>query len=177
MPRLVLVTGIMAAGKSTVAQLLAERLAPRSVHLRGDVFRRMIVNGRAEMGRELDAEALGQLRLRYALAVAAAGAYLDAGFDVVHQDIVIGPELAHVARAYAGRPLHVVVLCPSPAVVAAREAGRAKVGYRGVSVDDLDRPLRADTPRLGLWVDSSAMSAPETADYVLANLASARLPG
>jgi dephospho-CoA kinase len=39
MPRLILVTGIMAAGKSTVAQLLAERLAPQSVHLRGDVFR------------------------------------------------------------------------------------------------------------------------------------------
>src|ERR1700691_5532895 len=36
------VTGIQAAGKSTVAQLLAQQL-PRSVHLRGDTFRRMIV--------------------------------------------------------------------------------------------------------------------------------------
>ena len=35
----VLITGIQAAGKSTVAQELAERL-PRSVHVRGDVFRR-----------------------------------------------------------------------------------------------------------------------------------------
>jgi hypothetical protein len=38
----VVVTGVMAAGKSTVAQLLAERL-PRSAHVRGDAFRRMIV--------------------------------------------------------------------------------------------------------------------------------------
>ena len=45
-PQLILITGIMAAGKSTVAQHLAERL-PNSVHLRGDVFRRMMVNGRA----------------------------------------------------------------------------------------------------------------------------------
>ena len=43
----IVITGIMAAGKSTVAQILAERL-PRSVHVRGDVFRRMIISGRAE---------------------------------------------------------------------------------------------------------------------------------
>ncbi|MFI4875099.1 MAG: DUF1559 domain-containing protein, partial [Blastopirellula sp. JB062] len=58
-------TGIMAAGKSTVAQRLAERLPldqfPRSVHLRGDLFRRLIVNGRADLGVELTDEALAQL--------------------------------------------------------------------------------------------------------------------
>ncbi len=35
-------TGVMSAGKSTVAQLLAE-LFPKAAHVRGDVFRRMIV--------------------------------------------------------------------------------------------------------------------------------------
>ena len=44
-PQVILITGNMAAGKSSVAQSLAERL-PKSVHLRGDVFRRMIVSGR-----------------------------------------------------------------------------------------------------------------------------------
>jgi predicted kinase len=39
------VTGVMAAGKSTVADLLARRFA-RGAHLRGDVFRKMIVTGR-----------------------------------------------------------------------------------------------------------------------------------
>ena len=43
----VLITGVMAAGTSTVAQVLAERL-PRAAHVRGDVFRRMPVSGRAE---------------------------------------------------------------------------------------------------------------------------------
>lgn len=48
-PRAVfLLTGIMASGKSTVAQLLAERL-PRAAHVRGDAFRRMIVTGRRDM--------------------------------------------------------------------------------------------------------------------------------
>ena len=59
-PRVILITGIMAAGKSTVAQHLAERL-PRSVHLRGDVFRRMIVGGRAEMAAAQLWGAAGQL--------------------------------------------------------------------------------------------------------------------
>ena len=45
----ILITGIQAAGKSTVAQALAESL-PNSVHVRGDLFRRMIVNGRVDMG-------------------------------------------------------------------------------------------------------------------------------
>jgi hypothetical protein len=86
------VTGIQAAGKSTVAQALAERLE-KSVHLRGDLFRRMVVNGRADMGpADPPAEALRQLRLRYALAAAAADGYAEAGFDVVYQDIILGPD-------------------------------------------------------------------------------------
>jgi dephospho-CoA kinase len=39
------ITGVMAAGKSTVADLLARRF-DRGVHVRGDVFRKMIVTGR-----------------------------------------------------------------------------------------------------------------------------------
>src|SRR5262245_29310698 len=66
LPRIILITGNMASGKSSVAQALAERL-PKSVHLRGDLFRRMIVNGQAEMGFTLSAEAERQLFLRYQL--------------------------------------------------------------------------------------------------------------
>lgn len=175
-PRLILITGIMAAGKSTVAQHLAERL-PHSVHLRGDVFRRMMVNGRAEMTRELSAAAAEQLRLRYRLAAAAADLYLQAKFSVVYQDIILGPHLTEVVQYYQSHPLHVVVLCPTPAVVAAREAGRRKVGYRGITVADLDRVLREETPQLGLWLDSSTFTVSETVDYILANLSAAIVSG
>ena len=68
----ILITGIQAAGKASVAQAVAERL-DRSVHLRGDAFRRMIVNGRASMGpADPPDEAVRQLRLRYRLAAQAA---------------------------------------------------------------------------------------------------------
>ena len=157
-----------------MAQHLAEQLT-RSVHLRGDVFRRMIVAGRAEMSAPLSAAAIEQLQLRYRLAAMAAEIYLGAGFSVVYQDIVLGAALAELVQQLRRHPLHVVVLCPTPEAVAAREAGRSKKGYRGVSVQDLDRALRTETPRLGLWVDSSALTVAETVDQILANLDAARV--
>ena len=61
-----LVTGVMASGKSTVAQLLASRME-KGVHLRGDVFRRMMLSGCAEMSAHPSDEALRQLHMRYRL--------------------------------------------------------------------------------------------------------------
>ncbi len=170
----ILITGIMAAGKSTVAQALAERL-PRSVHLRGDLFRRMIVGGRAEMGFPLSDEAERQLDLRYRLAATTAGLYHTAGFTVVYQDIIIGRGLTRVLPLWRDLPLSLVVLCPDAATVAAREAGRAKQGYGDLAVADFDRVLRTETPRVGLWVDSSDLSVDQTVDYILAHLPAARL--
>jgi len=170
----ILVTGIMAAGKSTVAQALAERL-PRSVHLRGDLFRRMIVNGRAEMGFPLSAEAERQLTLRYQLAATTAAAYCRAGFTVVYQDIIIGRGLTAVLSFYRALPLSLVVLCPNAETVAAREAARSKTGYGDLAVADFDRVLRTETPRLGLWVDSSDLNVEQTVDAILAHLPAARI--
>jgi predicted kinase len=163
----VLISGIMAAGKSTVAESLARRL-PRSVHLRGDVFRRMIVGGRAEMTAQPSPEAWRQLRLRYDLAAAAADRYAAAGFTVILQDVVLGADLPAMVERIRHRPLAVVVLAPRAEVVAARERDRDKQGYGDWPVADLDAELRADTPRIGLWLDSSAQTPAETVDEILA---------
>lgn len=176
-PRTILLTGLMAAGKSSVAQALAERI-PRSVHLRGDAFRRMIVNGRAEMGFELSSEAREQLLLRYRIAAGAAHLYLRTGFTVVYQDIILGPDLADVADLFRGTPLSVVVLCPRSDVVAVREAARSKTGYPHESlVYEFDRAFRTATPRLGYWIDSSDLTVPETVDRILAHLPEAAISG
>src|ERR1044072_2026198 len=103
----VLITGIQAAGKSTVAQLLAERL-PRSVHLRGDLFRRMVVNGRADMTPDPSAEAIRQLRLGYRLTATACDEYFREGFTVVAQDVILGDHLPEMVRLIRQRPLLVV---------------------------------------------------------------------
>ncbi|MFI6520048.1 AAA family ATPase [Spirillospora sp. NPDC050679] len=162
-----LITGVQAAGKSTVAQALAERL-PRSAHVRGDAFRRFVVNGRAEMGPEPSADALAQLRLRYRLAARTADAYAAEGFTTVVQDVVLGPELTYAVDQYRTRPLYVVVLAPDAATVAEREAGRAKKAYGAFTVADLDRGLRETTPRIGLWLDTSGQTPEQTVDAILA---------
>jgi predicted kinase len=176
MDGVVLVTGVMAAGKSTVAQALADRL-PRAAHVRGDVFRRMIVSGREEYlpGAEPGGEAEAQLRLRYRLSAATADTYADAGFTAVVQDVVLGDDLTAYADLVRTRPLYVVVLAPSPKTVAAREAGRAKTGYGAWTVEELDADLRTTTPRIGLWLDNSELTVAETVDAIVSGRERARL--
>jgi predicted kinase len=166
-PPIILITGNMASGKSSVAQALAERL-PKSVHLRGDLFRRMIVNGQAAMGFQLSADAAQQLQLRYDLAVATAKRYAQAGFTVVYQDILIGPALPAVLASFEPLVPLVVVLCPRADVVAAREGARGKTGYADqAAVDAFDRVLRAETPRVGYWLDTSDLTLAETVDAIV----------
>lgn len=89
---------------------------------------------------------------------------------MVVQDVVIGEVLTEYVRQLTGRPLIVVVLSPSPEAVVRREAARSKVAYRD-SFDDvhaLDRALREETPRLGMWLDSSNLSPAETVDAIVA---------
>ncbi|MEU4804621.1 AAA family ATPase [Actinosynnema sp. NPDC023587] len=170
----VLVTGIQAAGKSTVAQLLAESL-PRSAHVRGDVYRRMVVGGREEMGPDPSGEALRQLRLRHDLAAATADGYFEAGFTAVVQDVVLGEFLPYLVDRIRNRPLLVVVLAPTPAAIAVRERGRAKRAYDEWTVRALDRVLREETPRLGLWLDTSYQTPEQTAAEILARWSEAVL--
>jgi hypothetical protein len=106
----------MAAGKSTVAQLLAEKL-DRSAHVRGDAFRQTIVSGRADMLPDQAAESLDQLRLRYRLGAMVAEGYGGAGFTALVEDVSLGPELADFADRICTRPRYVVALVPTPACV------------------------------------------------------------
>jgi predicted kinase len=173
LPQVLIITGAMAAGKSTVAQALAERL-PRAVHLRGDVFRRMIVSGRIDPRPDTLEAFRGQLRLRYELAWSAADRYAREGFSVIYQDI-LNDALADAVEALSARRPGVVVLCPSAAALAQREAGRAKTGYAGGwTPAAFDALVRAETPRLGLWLDSSALSPADTVDAILARAAETR---
>jgi chloramphenicol 3-O-phosphotransferase len=166
-PSVHLVTGIQAAGKSTVAQALAERLPGPTVHVHGDQFRRWIVNGRTDMAPDAGPEALRQLRLRHVLTARTCDGYAEAGFTTVAQDIVLGDELTELVASVRTRPLHVVVLAPSADAVQKREAERSKDAYDRWTIEALDHSLRNETPRIGLWIDTSELSVDETVDEIL----------
>jgi GrpB-like predicted nucleotidyltransferase (UPF0157 family)/chloramphenicol 3-O-phosphotransferase len=165
-PVVYLITGPMAAGKSTVARLLASRFA-RGVHLEGDLFRRSIVSGREEVTPDLRPEAMEQLRLRYRLAASAADTYAGAGFTVALEDVVAGPLLGEFRTMIRSRPCHVVVLLPSVEAIAEREASRRQKGYGAWTIEALYEGFVASTPRVGTWLDTTEMSPDETVDEIL----------
>jgi adenylylsulfate kinase-like enzyme len=171
----VLITGVMAAGKSTVAELLAGQLH-RAAHVRGDVFRRMVVSGREELLPEETAEARAQLELRYRLSAMVADEYARHGWTAVVQDIMLGGDLGRYVARVRTRPLYVVVLAPSAAAVRSREAARPKTGYGAAwTVDALVDALLEETPRTGLWLDTTEHTPAQTVAAILDNLPAAQV--
>jgi hypothetical protein len=168
------ITGVMAAGKSTVAELLAKSFA-RGVHVRGDVFRKMIVSGRDPIAPTLGDEALRQLDLRQHLAVSVANDYWRDDFTVVLQDIYVGGALTNVVERLEISPLYVVVLTPRPDVVATREQEREKSGYGEWDVEQFCASFETETPRIGLWLDTSDLTPEETVEAILLRRQDARV--
>ncbi|WP_098746448.1 AAA family ATPase [Paenibacillus sp. EZ-K15] len=164
-PAVIIVTGVMASGKSTVAQLLAEKFE-RGVHLRGDSFRKMIVRGREEMLPDASLEAERQLALRYQLSASAARTYAEAGFHVILQDVILGPALQDITAMLNGLPVFIVVLNPSENAISEREQIRDKKGYGVWTIHELNRRLADETPRIGLWLDTSDFSPEDTAQEI-----------
>ena len=166
-PVVYLITGPMAAGKSTVAGLLA-LCFERGVHLEGDVFRRSIVSGRVEMTPDASPEAVEQLHLRYQLAAAAADRYFEAGFSVALEDVVAGPILGDWRTMIRSRPCHVIVLLPSVEALAARDLARDRMGYGAWTVEQLHDGFVHNTPHVGHWLDTTYLTAGETVEEILA---------
>ena len=164
--KIYLITGLMASGKSTVSDLLAKSIE-KCVHLRGDVFRKMIISGRENMSATPSAEAVRQLYLRYKLTADAARSYFDNGFSVVIQDNYYGDELNRMINYLHKYPVEVVVLCPDVETIKERERYREKTGYSGFTVETLYDTFMQTTPRIGFWLDNSNQTPQQTAETIL----------
>jgi len=174
-PAVIVITGVMAAGKSTIAQKVAEQF-PRSAHVRGDSFRRMVVGGRAEMTEPATVEATAQLQLRYELSARTADAYAATGFVAVVQDIILGEDLQPYMASLSTTPRYLVVLAPRTDIVAQRERQRNKTGYgTDWTPESLAPHLWRGTPRDGLWLDTSEHTSEDTVAELLARLPEARI--
>jgi gluconate kinase len=146
-----LLTGLPGAGKSTIARLLAATY-PRAAALEGDVLGGCVVAGAVWPDQEPHEEARRQQHL-----------------VVRHQCL-----LARYRRALRAFDLHFVVLNPDPAVVLARDEARPEktVAFRFLYLHEI---LVAELADVGLWIDTSALSAEETVTAILHNQDGARL--
>lgn len=172
MAAVIVVTGAMAAGKSTVADALA-RSFPLAAHVRGDLFRRFVVSGQASMEPPLSAAGRAQLDLRHTIAAQTADAYAAAGITAVVQDILLGPDLARFTGLVRTRPCYAVVLTPGAETLAARDAARHKRGYGAWTAEELADAAR-HTPG-GLHLDTSGWTVAETVREILGRLDEARV--
>lgn len=171
-PTAVLLTGIQAAGKSTVGRMLAQRL-DRAAFIEGDDLWRMVIAGRADMTEPPTASALEQLHLRYEHGAMLSRSFVAHGFSAVHVDSAYGPAVTEILDQLTCRRA-LVVLRPTPEAVAEREAARGTGAYRGWldrgTLLDAVRQFDAwlgETPPLGLWVDSTHQTPEQTVAWIL----------
>jgi hypothetical protein len=173
--RIFVLSGLQAAGKTTVAGLLAGRF-PRGVHVAGDDIRAMVVSGRVEMTPDNPAGAAAQLLCRYEASIAVARVYHDAGFTVVLEDVILGAMALRFLELVPWPEIHFVMLTPSLESVAKRELGRAKTAYgQAWTVAALGAVLHRDTPVFGWWLDSTDLTAEQTAESIFRDIEASRV--
>ena len=124
-----LVTGIQAAGKSTVGRILAERFE-RGAFVEGDLMWKLIVSGRVDMTPDLDPEAIRQPQLRCRNGAMLVDSLVLARFTAVHADIVLAEDLRAIQNWCAPGRFGFVVLTPDADTVVRREQERGSRTYR-----------------------------------------------
>jgi chloramphenicol 3-O-phosphotransferase len=175
-PRIVVVTGIQAAGKSTVSRLLAQRFA-RGAHVEADELQHMIVSG-AEGVQEpgpLTGEVEQQYVLRLKNMCMLGRSFVEAGFTVVLDDIITGDYWPVVQANLQGLPYTLIVLAPRVEVVAQdRDLHRSKRPLGEAWATFLDNAFRTSMAGIGHWLDTSDQTPDETVDQILQHLQAAQ---
>lgn len=165
---ILLVTGAPGAGKSTITDLVTRALT-RSARLDGFFVSQLVVSGHVwALGEPAD-EAARQVRLCHANLCALAGNVADAGFTPVIDTVVPDREqLGHFRDGLAGRPLLLVVLDPGADACIERNANRPpREQFFFDGYDRLRRTMRDGFGELGWWLDTSGLTAEETAAQIL----------
>lgn len=159
-----IVSGMPAAGKSTVTGLAA-RLLPRAARIKADDLNEMILSGRVGYLGQPAEEASRQAELCNRNLCSMASNFIDFGFTVLVDQLVENrSELTFLVDLLAPRPVGLVTLAPGPTVCRQRNATReADEQFDFTGYDALHDDMRRDFDGVGWWFDTSALTPGETA--------------
>lgn len=171
-----LITGLPGAGKSTVAHLLAARMA-RAVHIDGDRLPRGNRSSDIDTSKVDADEWERHLQLNVRNQCLLARSFSQANFAVVLDYLLVSrARLDEYRGQLAGLDLHFVVLAPGRDIVRRRDLERkAAHGHTHEDFAAGVAPMMEELRGVGLWVDSSGQTPEETADEVLRRKGEAKL--
>ena len=180
-PGCVIVTGMPGAGKTTITSLVA-RLMPRAAQVSGDDVNGMIRNGFVWFMGEPTEEALRQDELCNRNMCGLANNFIDFGFTVLMDTVLADrSELDFFIALMSPRPVRLVVLDPGIEACKSRNAGRApEAQFEFDGYERLEADMRREFGDIGWWLDTSVITAEQTAERLVEEMASrttALLPG
>jgi len=166
--RIIVITGLPGAGKSTTSELLARKFE-KSAHVEADRIQELIVSGAEHPSLHgTSSEAKLQLDLRLHHSVELAKSFSQSGFTAVVDDIIHGYRFVQLVEDLQGEPFHLIVLLRDLEML--KQEWREMKSPFAESWDWIDKDLRENTPRVGLWLDTSKLTLDETVEQIFQRL-------
>jgi chloramphenicol 3-O-phosphotransferase len=175
-PPIFLITGTPGAGKSSVSTALMKRF-PFGLHIPVDDLREWVVSGLADPVPVWTAETTRQFRIARQAAVQTARLYIDAGFAVAIDDVILPSEAREMFVApLSGYTLHKILLKPTVETAQSRNATRTNKTYDTSSlvqtIDSVHQMMPPSVYARAGWtvIDSTHLTLDETVDTILSQI-------
>ena len=166
--RIIVITGLPGAGKSSTSALLAQQFE-KTAHIEADRIQELIISGAEHPTIDgASPEAIDQLQLRLRNSVLLAKSFSKSGFTAIVDDIVHGNRFDQLIEDLQKESFYFIVLL--------RDLETLKQEWRDMnspfaeSWDWIDEDLRGNTPRVGLWLDTTNSTLTEVVEQILIRL-------